>query len=68
MKIFEIREFSDGGPNDQGTIIGYIKTSKSREQLRGDRKHGFIDYFEITKTEFLRRKRKALQIYNMFNI
>ena len=34
IKIFEKREYIDGGPNDNGFVIGYIKTNKSKEQLR----------------------------------
>ena len=51
MKIFEIREFIDGGPNDRGFVIGYIE-SESREELRKNRPNGFIDYFEIPRAMY----------------
>jgi hypothetical protein len=68
MKIYEIIEYSDGGPNDKGTITGYIKTEESRNHLKAKINHNFIDYNEISEKEFLEKKKKAEDNLKMFNI
>jgi hypothetical protein len=68
MKIFEKRQYVSGGPNDRGYTIGYVKTNKTQEQLRKEVGHGFIDFFEISEKEFLKRKQKAYKEYKMFDI
>jgi hypothetical protein len=67
-KIFEIREYTDGGPSDRGDVTGYIKTGKTRDQMREENGHGFTDYIELTKEEYLKKKRIAEQHLEMFNI
>ena len=67
-KIFEIREYSDGGTFDKGDVTGYIKTDKTREQMREENGHGFIDYLELTKEEYLKKKKSAEEFLEMFNI
>ena len=68
MKIFEKREYMDGGPNDRGFTVGFIKTNKTREDLRKEQGHGFIDYIELTEEAFLKRKRQAEYNLKMFDI
>jgi len=68
MKIFEKREYIDGGPNDNGFVIGYVKTNKNKEQLRKEVGHGFINFIEISESEFLKKKREAFKKYKMFDI
>ena len=67
-KIFEIRQFTDGGPSDRGDVTGYIRTDKTREQMRKENGHGFTDYFELTEEEYLKRKKHAEKVLAMFNI
>jgi hypothetical protein len=69
MKIFEKREFTDGGPNDKGFVIGYIK-AKSKEEARNilNIKHGFIQLFEISLIDFSKRKMEAWKNYKIFDI
>ncbi len=67
-KIYEIKEYFDGGPNDRGFLIGFIKTNKTRQELRAENGHGFIDYHEMSEEEFLKRKKEAFKIYKMFDI
>jgi hypothetical protein len=68
MKIFEERGYIDGGPNDRGFTIGFIKSDKTREELCKERSHGFIDYHEVSEEEFLRRKKEAEAELKMFDI
>jgi hypothetical protein len=67
-KIFEIREYTDGGPSDRGDVTGYIKTDKTREQMREENGHGFTDYIELTKEEYVKRRYTAYKFLEMFNI
>ena len=34
MKIFEKRQYNDGGPNDKGVLIGYIKAKTKKEAIQ----------------------------------
>lgn len=67
MKIFEKREFSDGGPMDRGTCIGFIR-AKDKEIAKKilNINHGFIELREISQKEFVKRKKEALNNYNMY--
>ena len=67
-KIFEIKEYTDGGTFDKGGVTGYIKTDKTREQMREENGHGFTDYIELTKEEYLEKKQIAEKFLSMFNI
>lgn len=66
MKIFEKIEYIDGGPNDRGKVIGYVRTTKSREELRSEIPHGFIDFIEISEELFLKLKKDAENNLYMF--
>jgi len=68
MKIYEIIEYSDGGPNDKGTIVGYKKSNNSRNHLRAKINHNFIDYREISEEEFSKRKKEVEKNLKMFNL
>ena len=65
MKLFEIREFIDGGPNDRGNVIGYVKAS-SIEELKEKRTNYFIDYIEISEERFLKLKEEVENKLKMF--
>jgi hypothetical protein len=69
MKIFEKREFFDGGPNDKGWTIGYIK-AESKEQAKEilNIDHNFIQLFEISEKEFKKRKKEAWENYKMYKL
>jgi hypothetical protein len=68
MKIFEKREYTDGGTNDRGYTIGYVKTNKTKEQLRKEVGHGFIDFIELSEKQFLEKKEEAFKKYKMFDL
>jgi hypothetical protein len=69
MKIFEKRQFTDGGPNDRGFCIGYIHADTEEEAKRIlNIKHGFIQLFEITNEEYEARKEEAAAMLRMFTI
>jgi len=69
MKIFEKKEYIDGGPNDRGVILGYEK-GESPEQLKKkyDINHGFIQFREISLEDFKARKKEAWANYAMYKI
>ena len=69
IKYFEKKRFQDGGPNDKGEIIGYIK-AKNLDEVKSilNVNHGFIQVFEISKVEFYKRKSQLKKELRMFNI
>ena len=69
MKIFEKKEYIDGGPNDRGVILGYEK-GESPEQLKKKYgiNHGFIQFREISLEDFKERKKVAWVNYAMYKI
>lgn len=71
MKIFEVKNYIDGGPNDRGFIIKYIK-SKSRqeafEKVNKGKSGWFYQVFEISLEEFNKRKKEAENKLKMFKI
>ena len=69
MKVFEKVQWSDGGPNDKGDVMGYIRASslaEAKEILNVN--HGFLTCREITKEEYNKRRRKAEVALRMFNL
>lgn len=66
MNIFEKREYMDGGPNDRGFVIGYIRTNKTREELRKAQGHGFIDYIKLSEKQYSQKKKEAQDNLKMF--
>ena len=72
MKIFEKRQYIDGGPNDRGRVIGY-ELGESSQQLeeKFGINHGFTQFYEITREEYLRRKNELeneLKIFTILNL
>jgi len=69
MKIFEKVEYIDGGPNDRGTCIGYIKAETKEEAYKIlNINHGFIRLYEISTEEFEIRKKIAERNLAKFDI
>jgi hypothetical protein len=68
MKIYEIIELTDGGPNDRGTIVGYIKSNKTKEELKKENNHGFLLYQEISKSEYLTKRKMVEEKLKMFDL
>ena len=69
MKIFEKIQWSDGGHNDKGEVIGYLRAPSlgiATKALNVD--HNFIQCREISKREYLRRRKKAEIALSMFNL
>lgn len=64
LKLFEKREYVDGGPNDHGMGLGYI-TAESEEQIREHLNidHNFIQFREIDFLEL----QKQIGIKNIFD-
>jgi hypothetical protein len=69
MKIFEIREYSDGGPNDKGVVIGYVKANnKTDAKKRAKITNRFKNVYEISRSYYEALKRMAKERYEIFNI
>lgn len=65
-KIFEEKQYSDGGPNDRGVIIGYVEAeSKQAAREKTGITHNFIQFVEIPREEYERLKAKALALYRI---
>jgi hypothetical protein len=62
-KIYEIREFTDGGPNDRGVVIGYIKSSTPPIA-----QNAFVQYFEISHLEYISRLTDAYKQIELFKL
>lgn len=65
--LFEKKEYSDGGPNDKGVLIGYIEAN-SREEAENilNVNHGFIQIHEISQEVYENRKRDAENTLQMY--
>lgn len=64
-KIYEIREDQAWGPNDRGHTIGYIiASSKEDARKKYGSDSGFIQFFEITKEEYISNLRYAIASLN----
>ncbi len=58
--IFEKVEYSDGGPNDRGTLLGYIFADSKEEAVRIlNVCHSFITVREISLEVYNKRKELA---------
>ena len=70
MKIFEKIQLSDGGPNDRGFSIGYIRAdSKDHARKLLNINHGFIEFIEVSEREYVKRKSQAYRHYkSTYNI
>lgn len=66
MKIFEIIQYEDGGPNDRGKVIGYIKINEEEELPKTST--GFKQYHQISIREYNKRKNEALRALDLFTI
>lgn len=69
MKIFEELQWTDGGPLDKGTVIGY-EHGESEEQLKNKFgiNHGFISFREISIEEYNKRKNQLLKQLKLFKL
>ena len=68
MKIFKKIEYVDGGIDDRGKLIGFIRTNKEKEELYKEQGHRFIEYIEVSHKEYLvelREKRSELEVYKI---
>jgi len=76
MKKFEIRIYSDGGPNDRGECVGYIDAEDrvdAKKRFAVGKKNakdiintGFYQAMEISTDEYNKRKSKAKNYLSMF--
>ena len=66
-KIFEKRQYQDGGPNDRGDCIGFVRALNKEEARKiSGITHNFIQFHEISEKSFLERKREAWNNYKMY--
>lgn len=66
-KIFEIRGWFDGGPNDKGFLKGYIRSSSKEQAIKTlGIKDGFTSVYEISEKEFNDKKNKAWKNYLLY--
>ena len=67
--IFEKIELTDGGPNDKGTTIGYLRANSREEaKIALNITHGFIQLNKIPLETYLGRKEKAIKNLEMYNL
>lgn len=69
--IFEKRQYTDGGPNDRGYVIGYIKADSKEEAMRiKNEEHpgslGFIQVHKISEETYEQRKKEAESLSKIF--
>ena len=64
MKLFEEREFNDGGPNDKVVVKGYHE-ARSEDELRDKLNihHGFTRFREINKDFYMEERNRVLKLY-----
>lgn len=67
-KIFEVIEYSTGDWTDKGHVINYIFSDKTRDELRAEHNHFYIEYNEITEEQFDQRKQRAINELKMFDL
>lgn len=68
-RIFEQKQYSDGGPMDRGTSLGFIIANDMEEAKKIlNINHGFIQLHEISLSDFLDRKEEAKANYKMYDI
>jgi len=67
--IFEKRQFTDGGPNDKGVVIGYIRAPSKQQAAKFlNLNHSFIELNKVTESYFKMKKEAALKNYNKLYI
>jgi hypothetical protein len=64
MRVFKKVKYSDGGPNDRGTIIGYKAVLKNENPPKNE--NGFELWHEITFSEYLLAKKEARKEMDLF--
>lgn len=64
MPIFQEIQYVDGGPHDKGALIGH-HIAKSEKELRNrlNCHHGFTQFKQITKLQYLKAQRAARKAY-----
>ena len=68
-KIFEKRQYTDGGLFDKGTTIGFIQAENKEEAVKIlNVNHGYIQLYEIDIDTFLKRKKEAWNEYKMYDL
>lgn len=69
MKIFEKVEYSDGSPNDRGTVVGYISALSLKEAKKIlNVNHGFLQVHEISMGLYYERKEIAKRNFLKFKL
>lgn len=55
-KVIELRQYTDGGPNDKGRVIGYMKNDESYFRPATSKDTTFSD--EVVTDEFIKQYEK----------
>jgi hypothetical protein len=68
MKIYKILQMMDGGPNDSGTLCGFVKAESQEDaRIRSEIKPSFFKaYVEISNNTFKKLKKESWNNYLMF--
>jgi hypothetical protein len=66
MTIFKKVLYTDGGPNDKGTVIGY--TSILAGETEPTNENGFERWEKISMSEYEKDKKEAHDKYKLFII
>lgn len=67
IKIFEIKEYTDGGPNDKGAVVGYV-TANNRKEASKNLENVFQTVNEISRETYLFRKKQAEEQLKLFQL
>jgi len=68
MKIFEIREYSNGGFHDQGEAIGYAKENSLEEAEAKHKPNNWFRVREITQQRYDFLKKQAEENMKRFTL
>lgn len=67
-KIFEVREYTDGGPQDRGYPIKYVEEVSLEEATTKHKESNWIEVREITQEHYNSLKKEAIENMKMFTI
>lgn len=66
MKIFEVREYTDGGFHDKGYPIGYVQEVSKEEAEAKHKTSNWVEVREISEEMYASRKKDAEETMKMF--
>lgn len=66
MRYFKKIRYSDGGPNDKGTVIQYKVIGKGGKAPRKP-KTGFEEWREMSESEYINAYKEARDAFHLFH-